>query len=192
MKGLQDMLNASPQGTMILTADLSETRRILDGLDGQLPDVFFGSMPGDARAFNAVCAYPTDDAPVHYRRIVLAGMPECVNVPEGAEVYRLEADAPWMRGLPDVNQMREVYKAVRGMSWKARSEDDRFRDLAYAVHRTTGLSEIICAASLLALNDMQLVQLSLNPLQLNKVPMRKTEPDSNAVWRAVQRWRNSR
>lgn len=189
MEDLQRMLNESPQGTLVLTADLAQTQRILSAQEGHAPDVFMGKLPEDARAFNAVCAYPPAELPSCYRRIVLVGVPECVKIPEDAEVYRLEVDVPWLSKLPDVDQMREVYKAVRGMHWKARAREDRFRDLTYAIEQATGLDELLCAASLLALNDMQLIRLSLSPLQLTQAPMRKTDPDSSAVWRAVQRWR---
>ena len=60
---LRGMMARSPQGTLVLTADLAGTGRLVQALLPAEPDVFIGETPDDARAFNAVCAYPPREIP---------------------------------------------------------------------------------------------------------------------------------
>jgi len=190
MKGLTDMLEASPQGTLILTADLALAGKIAGRLNPPAPDLFVGAAPADPRCFNALCAYPPAKLPGGYRRVVLAGMPEGTEIPEGAEVYRLEGRAQWQDDLPDVGQMREVYKALRRLPEYVLRRAD-FAGVTHWLSSATGLKQIGCAASLLILHDMKLINLSpdCTPIRLKLNEMRRTDPETSAVWRAVQAWR---
>ena len=187
---LAEMLKSSPQGTLVLTADLAGTRRLIGMCEGAPADVFIDSLPEDRRAFNAICAYPPADLPKGYRRIVLAGVPDWFEIPEGAQVYRIGADAAWRKDLPDVDGMRNAYKAVRSVVKGVEKWDD-FEMLAYLVSRYAGIEYIAAAASLLALHDMALIELDpySRPTGLKLNPMHKTDPDSSAVWRAMQAWK---
>jgi len=185
LPGLKSLMESSPQGTLVLTADLAQTRAIAAALDAS-PDLFVREAPDDPRAFNALCCYPPDALPGCYRRVVLAGMPDCPALPEGTEVFRMDLSAPWRGELPDVDRLREVYKQIRGLSGRL---IDSFDLLTHHLSRLTGLSDVGCAAALLALHDLKLIELEFAPFRLNTCKMHKTDPNTSAVWRAVQAWR---
>ena len=188
---LRGMMARSPQGTLVLTADLAGTGRLVQALLPAEPDVFIGETPDDARAFNAVCAYPPREIPAGYRSVVLAGVPACGPLPERAKLFALRgARAPWLSELPDVSQMREVYKALRRLAARPVRCDSR-QMLAHLLASATGLGSVSCAASLIALADMKLIALLEDGcamgFKLNEA--RRTDPDSSAVWRTIQSWR---
>jgi len=190
LNALKDMLDASPQGTLILAADLAEAGRLVSSLAPRTVDLFIGSVPDDPRAFNALCVYPSASLPSNYRRIILAGVPGCAPLPEGAEAFRMELGCEWLSAVPDVNQMREVYKAARQLSRRPVIYDG-FPELTHLLSGATGMRDLTCAISLLALGDMNLIDLNLNcrPILMKLNEMRKTDPETSAVWRAVQAWR---
>jgi len=87
--------------------------------------------------------------------------------------------------MPDVDQMREVFKACVYLSKRplhARDEEE----LACRVSEETGLDINICHLSLMALKDMQLVCVNEKPFRLAVPPVKKTDPNSSAVWRRIQ------
>jgi hypothetical protein len=154
-------------------------------------DLHIGGVPDDPRAFNALCVYPPAKLSGHYRRVVLAGIPACPPVPEGMEVFRLVLGCGWMGAIPTIDQMREVYKAARQLSRRPVIYDD-LGELAHLLSGAADLSALTCVFSLLALDDMDLIDLNLNshPIQMKLNEMRKTDPETSAVWRAMQAWRN--
>ena len=190
LNGLKAMLDASLQGTLILAADLAEAGKLVSSLAPRMLDLFIGSVPDDPRAFNALCVYPPAELPGHYRRVVLAGIPACPPVSEETEVFRLALGCGWTDAIPTVDQMREVYKAARQFSRRPVVYDD-LGELAHLLSGAAGLSTLTCVFSLLALDDMDLIDLNLNchPIQMKLNEMRKTDPETSAVWRAVQAWR---
>ena len=97
-----------------------------------------------------------------------------------------------MDELPDVDGLREVYKAFRALGrrpFACDSPDDLF-DRASA---QSGLSFIACTAAALALHDMRLIQLTLDSraARFDPLPMRRTDPETSAVWRRVRGWREN-
>lgn len=191
-EGLRDMLRSSPQGTLILTADLNETLRILDLAGDAAPDVFVFDRPEDPRAFNAVCAYAPKQLPQGYRRIVLAGVPDWYDLPEGAEIYRTDADSACRKLMPDVDTLRESYKLL-----KYAIEREGWNQFFMLVHLVEAYGKMPFAAAtvcLLTLDELKLIELDLSTLPVGlKVPrMHKTDPDTSAIWRAVQAWRTGR
>lgn len=192
-EALSEILAKSAQGTLILTADLAQTGRLAQALSDCAVDVCFGELPDDPRRFNAICAYPPAEIPQGWRRIVLAGVPDGVALPADAEVLRLENLRPkWLDDLPTVDEMREVYKSARRLLQRPAGMDD-FSQMAYLLSAGCGVSGIGCAASVLALCDMNLVSLSLGEgeFRLKLSEMRKTDPESSAVWRAIQAWKQT-
>ena len=187
---LREMIAREPQGTLVLTADLAETGRLYGALANGAADVFIGEVPDDPRAFNALCAYPPRNLPAGYRRVVLAGIPDCGALPAGAKAYRLAARAPWLGALPDVDQMREAYKALRRLAARP-IRCTSLEMLAHLLSSATGLDSVCCAASALALADMKLIELALcgQPMCFRLNAAQKTDPDSSAVWRTLQAWR---
>ena len=185
---LREMIAREPQGTLVLTADLAETGRLYGALANGAADVFIGEVPDDPRAFNALCAYPPRNLPAGYRRVVLAGIPDCGALPAGAKAYRLAARAPWLGALPDVDQMREAYKALRRLAARP-IRCTSLEMLAHLLSSATGLDSVCCAASALALADMKLIELALcgQPMCFRLNAAQKTDPDSSAVWAPCKR-----
>lgn len=185
-----EMLKSAPQGTLILTADLESARRIYTLAGDAAPDLFVQSAPEDPRCFNALCVCAPPELPSGYRRIVLAGAPNWYDLPEGAEVYRLETSCGWKKRLPDVDRMRNVYKAVRAVL-KGGCRWDGFESLLRCFDAFGCEDAVTTAASLLALHDMALIELDPHsrPAALKLNPMQKTDPETSAVWRALQAWR---
>ena len=188
---LREMLAASPQGTLVLTADLEQTAQLIRLADDAATDTFIGAMPEDVRAFNAICCYAPGEIPKHYRRIVLAGAPDWYEIPAGAEVYRMEAKSCCRDILPDVDVLRESYKTAKAV---LRSREGWY-DLAMLAHlfEAYGRTDYGCAtACMMTLYDLKLIGLDLTvmPPSFTIPPMRKIDPDQSAVWRAIQAWRN--
>ena len=188
---LREMLSASPQGTLLLTADLAQTAQLLRMADDAAPDAFIGEMPQDGRAFNAVACYAAGEIPKQYRRIVLAGAPDWYEIPAGAEVFRMEAKSCCREILPDVDMLRESYKTAKAV----RKCGERWEGIDMLAHlfEVYGRTDYGCAtACMMALHDLDLIRLDLSvePVGFVIPPMRKIDPDQSAVWRAVQAWRN--
>lgn len=190
MQELKHRLKSGVQGTWILCAGLNVARGLLRDLDSEALDLFLGEVPADERCFNALIVWPErlNHWPRGLRTIVLAGVPVPDEELTGVELLRLEgADFP-VEELPDVDQMRETYKAARALSRRAiRLKDMEMLDRLLG--EETGLSATCCHASILALADMRLVELGAKPFSFALMPMQKTDPASSALWRAIQRLR---
>ena len=117
-------------------------------------------------------------------------VPEGMQLPEGAQILSLPMETTWLRELPDINEMREVYKSLRRIIQRPVHYGD-FNALVHLVQSDSGLPDVCCAASMLILNDMKLIGLDLDqkPIRMTLGEMRKTDPETSAVWRAVQSWR---
>ena len=192
MDELSALLEENAQGTLILAGDLAIAGRILDAARGAPPDLWIREAPEDPRLFNALCVYPPLSIPGRWRRVVRAGVPRDLPLSAGAEVLNLDFRPAWMDELPDVDGLREVYKAFRALGrrpFACDSPDDLF-DRASA---QSGLSFIACTAAALALHDMRLIQLTLDDraARFDPLPMRRTDPETSAVWRRVRGWREN-
>lgn len=190
---LLEAMRQSPQGTLVATSDIAAARRLMERLAPCAPDLYFGRWPDDPRAFNAVCVCPTGDVPRRYRRVALSGLPaECLPTDIGAEVFRLEDEVPWRRSLPDVEALRGAYRALAALlrrpAW-CQSPGQLARLLA----EEAGTDEVSAMASLLAMADMGLFELDFTarPIAVRRTGLAKVEPESSAVWNAIQRWKNA-
>ena len=181
-----------PQGTVVLTADLAVAARLVKRLADAAPDLCIGALPSDPRAFNAVCAYPpAQTVGPGYRRIVLAGVPEEYPLDAlGAAVYRLPEWPEWLRGLPDLPQLRAAYRALMRVgqrpAWCPTPEK-----LIRLVADESGLEDAAALAALLAMADMGLFELTLreDAVRIRRSGQNKAAPEDSAVWRVIQRWR---
>ena len=180
----------SPQGTLAVVADIAAARR-LAGLADCRPDLYFGEYPDDPRCFNAVCVCPVRGAPKGYRHIALAGVPdECAPTADGAAVCRLPDAAAWRQALPDLDAMRATYRALavllRRPAWA-----QTLRQLAHLAAEEAGVEDVAALTSLLAMADMGLLALDLTtrPVTVRRTGLSKADPQTSAVWRAIQRWR---
>jgi len=190
METVSGWLSEDPVGTLILTADLSGAARVFRAAGDCVPDLYFGKLPGDPRAFNALCVCPVPGRITGYRRIVLAGMPAGFPVGEKAEVYRLDEKPAWLNLLPDLEGMREVWKAL-GRVFARPVSYYTLRQLTHLICADTGMDSRTVTAALLAINDMDLVELDLGvrPIAIRKCEKKKADPESSVVWRMIQRWR---
>ena len=185
LDALRRRLTGSVQGTFILCGGFDAARSLLEALAPCPLDVHIGRIPKDVRAFNSLIVWPEElgEFPRALRTLVLAGLP-APDAPAGAEVFTLPVESALRGELPDVDQMREVYKAARSLSRRPIRLTD-IESLDLRLSEETGLSPTICHVSLLALLDLKLVALSERPLGLTVPAVQKTDPDSSALWRAV-------
>lgn len=191
MADLKRRLTGSVQGTWIVCGDLNAARRIMDRMQPIALDLSIGQFPDDARCFNSVVVCPEKwaDFPPALRMLALDGVPAPDEEIPGTEIFEINCASPLAALLPTVDEMREVFKAARQISRRpqaASSEEALLGDLA----RETGLRETACHASLLALRDMKLLELRVRPFRLEMLPMKKIDPQTSAVWRAIQNIRN--
>ena len=195
MATLTALMAARPQGTLAITSDLAAAARLVRRLEACPPDVYFGELPEDPRAFNAVCVCPpAGKPPAGYGRIALCGAPaEWLGQAAGEDVraFRLQEHPAWMRCLPDLDGLREAYRALAGLLKRpARFYD--LKQLAHLVSAASGLDMVGAMAALLAILDMGLfaVDVSDRPARLERLSLRKADPEQSAVWQAIQRWKS--
>ena len=190
MQELKFRLEGNMQGTWILCAGLQDAKRIAAAMEPCPLDLSIGELPGDARAFNTlvVCPDRLDTYPKGLRTLVLAGLPVPDELPDGVKVYSLEGCSFPAGELPDVNQMREVYKAARNLSRRPVKIGDT-EALAQILSEEVDLPPTCCHASLLALMDLKLVEVTTKPVRLLVPAAQKTDPQSSALWRGMQKLR---
>ena len=118
-------------------------------------------------------------------------LPAPQDAPEGVELRALEGGGfALAEELPDLDQMREAYRAALRLSRRpAHLKDMEALDARLA--EETGLGSTRCHIALLALMDMKLVELRERPFGLLLPPMKKTDPESSALWRAIGRLREN-
>ena len=180
-------LEEAVQGTWVLCGSLELAQQIMDGAELAPPDLCIGHLPEDARAFSSVIVCPDRLAPLPpaVRTLVLAGVPEPAGL-EGIRVLSLEdADAGLAAVIPDVNGMREVYKAFRRLAARPLRLKG-MEALAHALAAESGETETACLLSVLTLMDMRLIAVHDKPFTAALLPAHKTDPDSSAVWRSLQ------
>ena len=187
MDQLRRLAAGNPRGMLILCADLDTAQEVLAGV-APAPDLYIGTMCADKRLFNCACVCPDQLAfPPALRTLVLAGVPEAdgfFDLPR-VQVLRLNVPDRVFARLPDVDQMREVYKAARHLARRPMYIKDSWA-LDVRIAEETDLSPFCCRAALLALLDMDLVQITDSPFTLRVPPAKKTDPSESAVWRLIQ------
>ena len=187
VNSLRKLLHRSVQGAWILCAGLDSARRLHEALADCPLDLSIGALPEDARAFNAIVACPDrlDGFPRALRRLVLAGLPAPEAEIPGVEVYSLDWEEMLWRELPDVDQMREVYRAALHLSRRPLHLSN-WEALDCQLSEEAQLPITACHVSLLALMDMQLIEVRERPFGMLVPPVKKTDPQSSALWRAVE------
>ena len=183
-----------PQGALAVTGDLAAASRLASALPEGGFDLYFGELPADARAFNAVCVLPGGgEIPAGYRRIALMGVPGAWalgRLPEGAALYRLEDHPAWTRCLPDIDGMRDTYRALAALGRRPVVIRDLMA-LAGLAAEEAG-QDVRCAmASILAMLDMGLfgIEWGAGSMRLIRLDRKSADPDESNVWRAIQRLR---
>ena len=184
---LRRLLHGGVQGTWILCASLDSARKLHAALADCPLDLSIGTLPEDARAFNAIVVCPDrlDAFPRSLRRLVLAGLPAPEEEIPGVEVRDLDREEPLWEELPDVDQMREVYRAALHLSRRP-LHFPNWEALDGQLSGEAQLSVTVCHVSLLALLDMRLIELREKPFGMRMPPVKKTDPQSSALWRAIE------
>ncbi|MBQ3423807.1 MAG: single-stranded-DNA-specific exonuclease RecJ [Clostridia bacterium] len=189
---LSRWLEERPQGTLIVASDIGGAKRLLS-LSERTPDLAIEALPGDPRAFNTVCLCPAPGRiPAGYERVVFCGVPDAW-LPEGAALraHRLADDPAWVQQLPDVETMRQVYRAV--MRIKGRPAWIRtFFQLVHMAADEAGVADVTAGTAILAMVDMGLFTLdpSREPIVLARSGAAKAAPEDSALFNALQRWRS--
>jgi len=90
--------------------------------------------------------------------------------------------------LPDVDEMRSVYKAALVLQKQGVRPVNE--DAFYArVMEETGLNDGKIHLSMLTLIDMELIRVDARPYRVVVPAAQKTDPDSSALWREICRLR---
>lgn len=181
------LLRKNIQGTWVICPDFASAQALMQHAQPCQADVYIGRLSDERRAFNAICICPDklEAFPKALRRILFVGMPVPQGLPDGVEIRYLKLPVNIWREMPDVDQMREVYKACLYLSRRPIHVRD-VEALANRIAEETSLDVQRCCLSLLALRDMKLVNFSERPLRLQLPPAKKTDPESSAVWRSIQ------
>ena len=183
-------LSASPQGTAIACATEEGAENLYAflrdrGLTGRA-DFLAGHWSGDKRAFNAVSFCPAGKAPVRYERVILWDAPRAAfsDLPAG-RLYRLEERmAPgWMRRLPDVDRLREIYVAVRTLTRTGPVVRLTAADIERELISAAGGEWTETLAALAALRSMQLIDPEKD--RLNLLTTRKIDPMNDPVYQRI-------
>ncbi len=187
VNALRALLHRGVQGTWILCASLDAAQQLRAALADCPLDLSIGALPEDARAFNAIAVCPErlDGFPRALRHLVLAGLPAPEAEIPGVEVCSLDWEEGLWRELPDVDQMREVYRAALHLSRRP-LHFSSWEALDHHLSEEAQLPLTACHVSLLALLDMQLIELREKPFAMQVPPVRKTDPQSSALWRAIE------
>lgn len=187
---LKRLLAENPQGTWMICGDLNTAETVLQAVSPCAPDLSIGCLPADVRCFNSliVCPDCMRGLPRGLRRLIYIGMPPLDADAQGAEILHLSMAGALGGALPDVDEMREVYKAARRIL-KRPAHAPNLEALVRLLADEAEINENKCHASLMALQDMKLLELRQRPFALALLPMQKTDPESSALWRAMQRFK---
>ena len=190
-EALKAWLEQSPQGTLVIAGDSALAARLLDAVAPAEPDVCVGAWQEDARAFNALCLCPPLSAlPGAYRRIVLAGVPEAIELSLAAHqrAYRLPVRPAWAELLPDIDQMRAAFVALMRVGRRP-AYCASLNQLARMTAEEAGQDPRTALASLLAMADMGLLELTLEPFSVRRSGLKKADPAGSPLWRRMQAWK---
>lgn len=192
LEELRILLAGGAQGCWILCDSAGLARKIYAAMPPGTLDLALGELPDDARCFNSLIVDPPrlEGFPRSLRTLVLAGMPALEGVGEAVVQLNLEGERPFTVELPDVDQMRQVYLALRYLSRRPAHIPD-MEAMCARLAEEAQLDASCCCVALLALADMKLIELRLRPFGLRLLPMQKTDPESSPLWRAVTRLRDA-
>lgn len=150
-------------------------------------EVHMGRWSEDARAFNSVFLCPSGEAKVRYERVVLWDAPPQAlgSLPQG-ELFIME-DQPcseWMKNLPDVNRLREIFVAARGLAKSGTMVRMTAADVENEVARAAHGHWLEAAAALASLRSMKLIGEQRERLEM--LPSRKIDPMTDEVYLKIK------
>ncbi len=182
---LAERMRENIMGTLVECADW-ESARVLTGLAGpERADVMRGEYPADPRGFNAVCVCPLGESPAFYPYRVCAGLPQELC----GDAMRVQ-DAPLcpaLRKCPDVDSLRDIFKAARGLGYA------RFAEEGEACGALAGALQMdldACALGLGVLEHMGLIRLETRENGVSFLcESRKASPEEDELYRFLTRLR---
>ena len=187
MDALCALLEDNVQGIWVICASLDTAQDILRRAEERKPDLLIGHMPTDRRAFSSVIVCPEriGALPKGVRTLVTAGVP-AIKCEDGIELRALSGvEGVAKEDIPDVDGMREVYKAIRLLTRQG-SRTRGIDEMTEQLSSRCGLSRTACHLSVLALCDMKLIEVCFKPFSARLLPPTKTDPAASAVWRDIQ------
>lgn len=190
LDALREMLLERSQGTLILVGDLGGMEKLVRALEDVLPDRYFREEPKDPRLFHSMLVYPHARIEGHWQRVVFAGVPPEVSVPEGAETYTFPLRPRWLEELPDLEGLRVGFKGIRYVLDREIRLDD-YESAVHVLSRTANMSYMNAAACMIVMKELGLIEETPEgvPYRLTLRRNKKAAPETSAAWRRIQNWR---
>ena len=182
-------LTNTAQGTLVICGDSTLAFELIRAC-GSIHELFINAFPQQPISHNAICLLPCGELPehCHYDRVILAGLPPGLYPFPNAELLDVEP-AFWLRQLPDLDALRQIYSAARRLLAPGTLPQDR---LIQGISAATRLSGEAVRAGLAVYRELQLIDASegVRP-SLSMAPFRKVSPESSKCYRlieALRRW----
>lgn len=182
-------LTNTAQGTLVICGDSTLAFELIRAC-GSIHELYINAFPQQPISHNAICLLPCGELPehCHYDRVILAGLPPGLYPFPNAELLAVEP-AFWLRQLPDLDALRQIYSAARRLLAPGTLPQDR---LIQGISAATRLSGEAVRAGLAVYRELQLIDASegVRP-SLSMAPFRKVSPESSKCYRlieALRRW----
>ncbi len=187
---LKEMLAQSLQGTLILAGDLDIMASLAEALWDVLPDRHFRTQPADPRLFHSMIAYPHAQITGGWTRVVFAGVPAEIEIPQGAEAFALRMRPKWADELPDLDGLRTGFRALKYVLDRRVACAD-FESYVHVVSRTANVSYANACACLIVMRELSLIRESASGERycLYLDGKKKCDPETSEAWRRIQSWR---
>jgi hypothetical protein len=191
MRQVAVLLRNSAQGTAIVVSGREGASHLYQFLNEEKlldkAEIHMGRWSDDARAFNAVFLCPSGEPKVRYERVILWDMPPQAagKLPHG-QLYTLEERvcSEWMKNLPDVNRLREIFVAVRSLTRSGAMLRMTGADVENEVARAVHGHWLETAAALASLRSMKLICEQRERLEM--LESRKIDPMTDPVYLKIK------
>lgn len=191
-EALKDMLEAKPQGILIVAATHEGARQTLEMLDlskTTLLDTAIGRYPDDERAFRAIAVAPKGECPKGYKTVVLTDIPDGL-IDAAFRIRGIQPSRLFLH-LPDTDRLRQLYTCARRIvkrPYYFASKEALIRALADEADE----SETSTAAGLMVLEDMALLRTgtSKDGARLEIPEMVKKSPEDNPLYQRFMKFKH--
>ena len=182
---LRHLLCASPQGTLILAADVHAMKRVLCAAEGLPLDILTADQPVDPRSFNTLIVYPKGDLPKGFRRIICADMPHGY---AGGALLAPEEHVAWTDEIPELEQLRTLYVQLKTLTQD--SDPCTLRRATAELSARTGLPPNGALAGLYTLLDLELFRMD-DCGRLVKAEKKRADPSKSGFYTGLMNWKHS-
>ena len=179
-------LGKSPYGMLVVVTDLAALDALIEaceqiGLEDGF-DLSIGEWSKGDMAQNTVCILPRGELPKGYARIVALDAPVEILGIEGYLIEPVSPDAAWLGSLPTVSELRTLYQCVRDLAARPLMMWD-IETVLQSLAQDGRISGIATALGLPILWDMGLIELTLEPPRLAMLPVKKSDPEQDRIYR---------